>query len=71
MCNRNKSIVKRVEAPRSAISVERLEGRQMMSATLSSGSTALYQPNVIITSVSPPARPVQPGVEPWAGLILD
>jgi hypothetical protein len=50
MCNRSKSVVKRVEAPRSAASVEPLEGRRLMSGTV-------YSVNIVgYTSPTAPPR---------------
>jgi hypothetical protein len=51
MCNRTKSIAKRVDAPRSAVSVEPLEGRWMMST--------VYSVNIV--GYTSPTAPAQPG----------
>jgi hypothetical protein len=49
MCNRSKSVAKRVDTPRSAVSVEPLEGRWMMST--------VYSVNIVgYTSPTAPTR---------------
>ena len=51
MWNRTKSVAKRVDSPRSAVSVESLEGRWMMST--------VYSVNVV--GYTPPTAPPRSG----------